>query len=139
MQNIGLVGNCDLCSKKHALTLSQLYQLQIDFQKEVLNKLNKKEINTSTCLPQDDVHWFSYHIQAMVEELGEALKADKRWKTHRNETFLYEEKVDEVVDIIITALNLAIFSGINHEQLENELLNKIKENIIRINVEDNNG
>jgi hypothetical protein len=68
---------------------------------------------TGMRLPKDDVRWFSYHMQAMMEELGEVLKADKRWKTHRNGYYCPEEKLDELSDVAITLVNMALFSGID--------------------------
>ena len=47
----------------------------------------------------------------MVEELGEVLKADKRWKSHRNVDYDSGEKLTELADVFITAMNLCIFSG----------------------------
>lgn len=110
------------------MKFSDLYQKQIAFQNEVL----KLQAEPSFQLPQDDVNWFSYHIQAMVEELGEVMKADKRWKTHRNKRFDIDEKLDEIADVFITVMNIAIFSGISAEQLELEIHEKINENMKKL-------
>ena len=69
----------------------------------------------------------------MVEELGEVMKADKRWKTHRNDRFEFDEKLDEIADVFITVMNIAIFSGISGDQLVNEIVAKIQENTLKLN------
>lgn len=79
-------------------------------------------------LPIDNIGWFSYHMQAMQEELGEVLKADKRWKTHRNTAFDPENKAEELADVFITAINLAIFSGIDAQMMLNAITYKQAEN-----------
>lgn len=115
------------------MELEKLYEMQVKFQELVLAKQLQENGKPAIALPQDDVNWFSYHIQAMVEELGEVMKADKRWKTHRNERFEYDEKVDEIVDVFITAMNLAIYSGISAEQLVTSIVSKINENTEKLN------
>lgn len=110
------------------MTLQELYEMQVGFQNQVLSKKAKETGVPAISLPQDSVQWFSYHIQAMVEELGEVMKADKRWKTHRNHRFEFDEKIDEIADVFITAMNIAIFSGISGEQLKDEIAKKIQEN-----------
>lgn len=88
------------------------------------------EVTGATC-PSDNLDAFSYHVQAMVEEMGEVMKADKRWKTHRNERYEPEEKLDEIADVFITAMNLAIHSGFSVEQVEKAISGKIHKNCIR--------
>ena len=111
-----------------------IFEKQQDFQREVLRK--RGENKTAQQIPVDDIKWFSYHIQAMVEELGEVLKADKRWKTHRNKRYEKEEKLYEIVDVIITAFNLAMFSGFSAEDMYKALENKINENIEKLKKEE---
>lgn len=115
------------------MKLQNLYKMQVEFQKQILEKQAKETGKPVIALPQDDISWFSYHIQAMVEELGEVMKADKRWKTHRNDRFEFDEKVDEIVDVFITVMNIAIFSGISGDQLVNEIVAKIQENTLKLN------
>lgn len=114
------------------MKLQNLYNMQVEFQNKVLEKQSGNEDKPAMTLPQDDVAWFSYHIQAMVEELGEVMKADKRWKTHRNQRYEFDEKVDEIVDVFITAMNIAIFSGVSGDQLVNEVVAKIQENTVKL-------
>lgn len=100
----------------------QSYNSQVKFQKEV----------TGAECPGDNLKEFSYHIQAMVEELGEVMKADKRWKTHRNERYERSEKLDEITDVFITAMNIAIHSGYSAETIEASIANKIERNFYRL-------
>ena len=101
----------------------QIFNRQVLYQEKVLEKRNEK-----LKVPGDSLKWFSYHIQAMVEELGEVMKADKRWKTHRNERYVTEEKKDEIADVFITAMNIAMYSGFTANEIEEAIENKINEN-----------
>ena len=92
---------------EQARSLLELVEMQKYFQEKV----------TLRKMPVDDVKWFMYHVCAMQEEVGEVLKADKRWKTHRNTTYIPDEKKDEIADVFITILNIALFSGIDGEEL----------------------
>lgn len=98
------------------------YDNQIHFQEEI----------TGVECPGDNLHQFSYHIQAMVEELGEVMKADKRWKTHRNQRYELDEKLDEIADVFITAMNISIHSGFTADEIEQAIANKINENFERL-------
>ncbi len=118
-----------------------LYNKQIKFQQSILERKAEGDNSLShlsdekTILPKDDIDWFTYHMRAMVEELGEVTKADKRWKTHRNENFNQAEKVDELADVFITAMNLAIYSGLSGQDVYNAIDRKIAENIKRLEME----
>ena len=105
------------------------YNTQVHFQEDV----------AGVHCPGDNLQQFSYHIQAMVEELGEVMKADKRWKTHRNERFEPEEKLDEIADVFITAMNIAIHSGYTAETIESAISRKISENYKRIGIKAKGG
>ena len=96
------------------------------------NQVQFQEIITGQKCPSDNIEKFSYHIQAMVEEMGEVMKADKRWKTHRNHRYEPEEKLDEIADVFITAMNIAIRSGFSDEDIEEAISNKISENYARL-------
>ena len=106
------------------INLEALFDSQINFQKQVTNLIN---------LPDDIPQWYSYHVLAMVEELGEVLKADKRWKTHRNERYIPAEKLEEIADVFITIMNICIFSGVDYEKLVQAVDKKIKENTEKLN------
>lgn len=103
--------------------LQELFDKQIEFQKKV-TKLQE--------LPVDSPQWYSYHMLAMLEELGEVLKADKRWKTHRNHRFVPDEKLEEVADIFITIMNICIFSDIEHDKLVQAVDRKMSENMLKL-------
>lgn len=98
--------------------MEQIFEMQKQFQKTVTGEL----------VPCDSVRWFQYHMTAMTEELGEVLKADKRWKTHRNAYYDKEEKDEELVDVFITALNLVLFSDLECEPFLDSVMAKIIEN-----------
>ena len=91
---------------------------------------------TGVPCPGDNLEQFCYHINAMVEELGEVMKADKRWKTHRNARYEREEKLDEIADVFITAMNISIHSGFSAEDIENAIESKIKENYARLGIQE---
>ena len=98
-----------------------LYKKQIEFQEYI----------TGVKCPGDNLKEFSYHIQAMVEELGEVMKSDKRWKTHRNDRFEPAEKLDEIADVFITAINIAVHSGYSAQDILDTIENKIQINFQR--------
>lgn len=114
-------------------SFQELFRKQIEYQQEV-NKL-ESDTKDDLVLPQDLTLKFQYHMTAMTEELGEVLKADKRWKTHRNQRYVPSEKLDELADVFITAMNLVIFSGFSAEELLSEVDKKILENIGRLEQE----
>ena len=99
-------------------SLSLLFEKQKEFQKLI----------TKIELPEDNVEWFSYHMQAMTEELGEVLGADKRWKTHRNAHYDPGHKLEEIADVFITAINIAMYSGIDSTTLYLAIAKKIDQN-----------
>lgn len=117
-----MTGNID-GSIRRINSLDTLYSLQTSFQ---------KNISQNEVLPQDNLQGFQYHITAMIEELGELLQADKRWKTHRNVKFDNDEKLAEYADVFITALNIAIHSGFTSDEVFDAVLQKICENNRRL-------
>lgn len=102
------------------------------FKDSFFNQISFQEEVTGATCPCDNLPQFSYHVQAMVEELGEVMKADKRWKTHRNQRYDASEKLDEIADVFITAMNIAIHSGFGPETIEEAIAKKIDENFIRL-------
>jgi len=113
-----------MIGKKNGLT--NIFNQQAAFQKLI----------TSIDLPSDNVVWSSYHILGLQEEIGEVLKADKRWKTHRNAAYDPENKLDEIVDCFITLVNIALFSGFGSQEIYSAIENKIKENVERLDDSD---
>ena len=103
-----------------------------DFKSSFESQVHFQEVITGVKCPSDNLRQFSYHIQAMVEELGEVMKADKRWKTHRNHRYEPDEKLDEIADVFITAMNIAIHSGFSADDIEKAISSKINENFERL-------
>lgn len=87
---------------------------------------------------EDNPDKFQYHITALQEEMGEVLKADKRWKTHRNAHYNQREKLDELADCYITLMNISMWSGFSSSQILNEIDRKIKTNNKRLERGSNN-
>lgn len=110
-------------SGNNKISFDEIYKKQIKFQKRI-TKQNE--------LPKDSLKDFSYHVQAIVEELGEVMRADKRWKNFRNDTYDPLNKLEEICDVYITLLNIAIFSGFTSEELSKAILSKITKNDERI-------
>jgi NTP pyrophosphatase (non-canonical NTP hydrolase) len=107
------------------------FDKQIDFQKEIIKKY-QSHIMDHRDLPIDNPELFQYHMTAMVEELGEVLKADKRWKTHRNDAYDPENKLEEIADVFITAINVCIFSGYDSSKIMDKVNSKILDNYGRM-------
>lgn len=107
----------------------ELYAMQVAFQE----RISRDDVNSNLTLPYDDPIMFQYHMTAMVEELGEVLKADKRWKTHRNTTHDPDEKLDEIADCFITMMNVSIWSGLSHDEIFDGIKRKIRKNHERVN------
>ena len=80
----------------------------------------------SFMVPCDNVSLSSYHIQQLMSEIGEVLDADKRWKNFRNDKYDKEAKVEEIADCFIVLMNVAMFSEISPEMLEESINEKIK-------------
>ena len=103
---------------------------QVAFQKEVNEKFgyNAKVEN----IPEDNVEVAKYHMLALMEETGELVKSDKRWKNYRHTHYDKSNKLEELSDCFITLFNVAMYSGISAEELELALTKKMDENIKRI-------
>lgn len=108
-----------------------LYECQEKFQNVLLSNgmYEGKEIDKVT---GESVELFSYHIQAMISELGEVLEADKRWKSYRNKVCDRKQKLEEIADCFITMMNVAIFSGYKSYEVEEAICNKIMKNFKRV-------
>ena len=113
--------------KKKNGKFKTLYDTQIMFQ---------NYITSIPHLPADDIKWNNYHMLALSEEIGELLKADKRWKTHRNEHFDPENKLEEIADCLITLMNVSIFSGFESSDVLDAVENKIKTNFTKLELKE---
>lgn len=106
-----------------------IYHEQTKFQAKV------EKLKNFSKLPADVPEKFQYHVTALQEEIGEVLKADKRWKTHRNTNYDPAEKLDEIADCFISVLNINMWSGFTDSELLAAVLNKIAENNERVDKE----
>lgn len=111
----------------------EAFEAQMLFQHRVLlNMCGEAQEEYDFCLPCDVTKWFEYHTLAMMEEIGEVLRADKRWKTHRSDRYEPEEKKDELADVFITFMNMCIFSGFGPEEIYKTIIEKIHTNNVRL-------
>lgn len=117
--------------------MKKIYDKQKKFQEEVIKKFGYYD-NHSIKIPSDDVMVSSYHMLAMLEEIGELVKSDKRWKNFRNNKFDRDNKLEELCDCFITLMNIAMFSGFSGEEVEEAVANKIDENYERCFGNDHN-
>lgn len=109
-------------------SFEDLYNLQKQFQTIVLNSTN----NNTGDLPQDNVNFFRYFSLALIEEMGEVLKTDGRWKLYRKSDCSQDEKLEEIADVFLMWCNVALFSGFDSGMLLAAILNKISVNHERI-------
>lgn len=111
------------------VSLKELFERQKQNQMLMLSKGMYDKQCKLEILPIDDVSLASYHILQLMSELGEVLDADKRWKNFRNEKYDREAKAEEIADCFIVLMNIAMFSGIDADDLVGGLVNKL--NIVR--------
>ena len=111
-------------------TLEECYDEQVKFQKEVVKKYGYN-VDVKN-IPEDNIEVAKYHMLALLEEAGELVKSDKRWKNYRNAYYDKQNKLEELSDCIITLFNVAMFSGISGKELAEALETKMNENYNRI-------
>ena len=117
------------------MTFEELFERQVKNQDAMLNNGSYNDFakfenlvdhkNGKIELPFDDTKLSSYHVQQLVSEIGEVLESDKRWKNMCNEKYDREDKKFEIADCFIVLMNIAIFSGINGEEIVNAINEKI--------------
>lgn len=120
-----------LAEKK--MTFNTVYDLQKRFQTDecaVYTDMDK--------LPIDNPEMFKYHTMFLMEELGELIKTDKRWKHFRNTKYDCGDKLSELADCFICLMNVALFSGFNGEEIREAIINKIFKNYSRLYAENKN-
>lgn len=110
----------------------EFYKMQMNFQERIMEEVGYNGERRLVNLPIDDVSLMSYHLIALLEESGELVKSDKRWKNFRNTHFDKDNKLEEVADCIITLFNICAFSGITPSDLEDALYKKIENNNKRL-------
>lgn len=120
-------------------TFESLYQLQIGFQKEIINENKYEDLPKESyeSLPVDNPKLFAYHIEHLVCEIGEVLSADKRWKNMRRHTTQekLEHKKEEIADCFIVLMNVCIYSGLTASDVMDLIEKKIAKNYDRMHFE----
>lgn len=111
-----------------------IYVGQEDFQRFLIDKGMYGNIG-NLIIPEDNQKLFSYHIQAMISELGEVLAADERWKNYRNVKYDSKEKLEEIADCFLTMMNVAIYSGYQSYEVEDAIIRKMGKNKKRVEEE----
>ena len=132
LKTIGVVMVRKTTTKIGKPTVLSLFEKQKEFQRLVLSKLPESSVDEVSTLPCDSTYWFKYHTLAMLEELGEVLRADKRWKTHRNDRYDRDEELDELSDVFITFINMCLYSGVDAEEICRTTIAKMSTNCERI-------
>lgn len=116
-------------SQLHSLFNHQLYNQQKMLDAGLYNDFKQEDTKV---VPADDIKLVSYHIQQLMSEIGEILGADKRWKNFRNAEYDENNKKEEIADCLIVIMNIAMYSGIDGDELVKTVeskLNKIEERI----------
>ena len=125
------IGETAMRTNGKMISFCDIFGKQEEFQRQIISQMQGCDYRDVVI--SEDLEWFKYHCMAMVEEMGEVVKADKRWKTHRNERYEPEEKLDEIADVFITAINIAMFSGFSSNEVQNAIMSKIDKNLERLN------
>lgn len=76
-------------------------------------------------VPCDSAEIAGYHLLHLTSEVGELINSDARWKSHRVATFDPNEKLEELADIFIEWMNVAIFSGFTPEMIFSAVADKL--------------
>ena len=120
-------GKTNIKSDSSKITFKDLYIQQSLNQQKMLKMGNYDNFKSeeTAIVPCDDVKLFSYHMQQLTSELGEVLQSDKRWKNMRNIEFDKSNKVEEIADCFIVLMNVAMFSGVDSDDMVNSILNKL--------------
>ena len=107
----------------NAITLQQLFNTQLITQDKLIHKgvYDRYKDEHTVTVPVDDVGLASYHVQQLMSEIGEVLDADKRWKSHRNDKYDKNAKLEELADCFVVLMNIAMFSGFDGDDLANAI------------------
>ena len=111
----------------NATTLQQLFNTQLVTQDKLIQQgvYDRYKNKLTATVPVDDVGLASYHVQQLMSEIGEVLDADKRWKSHRNDKFDKNAKLEELADCFVVLMNIAMFSGFDGDDLANAIQQKL--------------
>lgn len=114
-------------TRTNPVTLQELFNRQMQTQDKLIDKglYDRFKDALTKCVPVDDVGLASYHIQQLMSEIGEVLDADKRWKSHRNDKYDRNEKLDELADCFIVLMNVAMFSGFDADEFAAAIVDKL--------------
>ena len=113
--------------KINTITLQQLFNTQLTTQNRLIHKgvYDRYKDEHTVAVPVDDVSLASYHVQQLISEIGEMLEADKRWKSHRNDKYDKNAKLEELADCFVVLMNIAMFSGFDGNDLANAIQQKL--------------
>lgn len=113
--------------KINSITLQQLFNAQVANQNKLIQKgvYDRYKDKQTIFAPVDDIGLASYHVQQLMSEIGEVLDADKRWKSHRNDKYNKQDKLEELVDCFVVLMNIAMFSGFNGDDIGKALQKKL--------------
>lgn len=119
--------NAITSQQTNAITLQQLFNTQLMTQDKLIHKgvYDRYKDEHTVTVPADDVGLASYHIQQLMSEIGEVLDADKRWKSHRNNKYDKNAKLEELADCFVVLMNIAMFSGFDGNDLANAIQQKL--------------
>lgn len=109
-------------------TLRDLFEIQAGNQREMLKTgVYSGQVGgpIDVELPMDSVSLCSYHVQQLVSEIGEVLMADKRWKSHRQDNYNSQDKLEEIADCFIVMMNIAMFSGFDGDDVTKAISDKL--------------
>lgn len=122
--------------KTNNLTLNDLFVQQMMNQDKMIQDgmYDDYKMNSTECVPVDDIRLASYHVQHLVSEIGEVLDADKRWKNFRNEKYDKDAKIEELADCFIVLMNISMYSGINGREMTEAIKEKLDKVSKRINL-----
>ena len=111
----------------NVITLQQLFNTQLVIQDKLIQKgvYDRYKDELTATVPVDDVGLASYHVQQLMSEIGEVLDADKRWKSHRNDKFDKNAKLEELADCFVVLMNIVMFSGFDGNDLANAIQQKL--------------
>lgn len=112
-------------SKEIALNDLFVHQLVNQDKLIQMGAYDRWKYDETVTVPVDDVGLASYHVQQLMSEIGEVLDADKRWKSHRNEQYNKEDKLEEIADCFIVLMNIAMYSGFDGRQLAEAIDKKL--------------
>lgn len=113
--------------------LEDLFLSQLMFQRELCLCGKVKAItNVNGIGKVDDLENYKYHLIAMSEEFGELVKSDKRWKNLRNNHYDRQNKLEELSDVLITFINMCIYSGFSYNDIYDSTIKKINKNKKRL-------